>query len=80
VFANPIQRILDHKVARVPILQGNMENDASVFALGQSDVGTFLNNTFGPGVIAPAAISPLYPGLSGFTEISQIDRDFSFIW
>ncbi|KIM75270.1 hypothetical protein PILCRDRAFT_13689 [Piloderma croceum F 1598] len=79
VFANPIQRILDHKVARVPILQGNMENDASVFVLGQSDVGTFLNNTFGPGVITPAAIAPLYPGLSGFSEISQIDRDFSFI-
>lgn len=80
MFANPVQRILDHKVARVPIFQGNMKDDGSVFVLGQTDVGAFLNNTFGPGIITPATIAPLYSDLSGFSEISQVERDFSFIW
>ena len=80
MFANPVQRILDHKVAKVPILQGNVQDDGSIFALGQTDVGLFLNATFGPGVITPAQLAHLYPGLSGFKEISQIFRDFTFIW
>ena len=80
VFPNPVQRIIDHKVARVPILQGSMQDDGSMFTLGQTDVGAFLNATFGPGVIPPANIAPLYPGLRGFQEISQIFRDFVFQW
>jgi hypothetical protein len=80
VFPNPVERILEHKTAKVPIFQGVMEDDGSVFALGQTDVGAFLNATFGPGVITPAQIAPLYPGLSGFSEISQVDRDLSFVW
>ena len=57
-----------------------MENDGSVFVYSQTDVGAFLNATFGPGVITPDEIASLYPGLSGFPEISQVERDFSFIW
>jgi hypothetical protein len=57
-----------------------MQNDGSAFALGQTDVGAYLNATFGPGVITPAQIAPLYAGLSGFDEISQIIRDFVFLW
>jgi hypothetical protein len=75
-----VQRILDHKVASVPIPQGCTQNDGSMFAVGKTDVGAFLNNTFGPGVITPADIAPLYPGLSGFQEISQLFRDFVFLW
>jgi hypothetical protein len=80
VFADPVQRILSHKVAKVPLFQGNVENDGSLFVVGQTNVAEFLNDTFGPGVIKPAEIAPLYPGLSGFPEISQIERDFNFIW
>jgi hypothetical protein len=80
VFANPVQRILNRKTARVPLFQGNTENDGSVFVLGQTDVGEFLNATFGPGVITPAEIAPLYPNLSGFLEISQVERDIAFVW
>jgi len=80
VFADPVQRILSHKVAKVPLFQGTMENDSSLFVFGQTNVAEFLNNTFGPGVIAPAEIASLYPHLSGFPEISQIDRDFIFVW
>ena len=57
-----------------------MQDGGSMFTLGQTDIGTFLNATFGPGVITPADIGPLYPGLSGFQEISQIFRDFVFQW
>jgi hypothetical protein len=57
-----------------------MENDGSVFALGQTNVGAFLNYTFGPGAITSAEMASLYPDLSGFPEISQIERDFSFVW
>jgi carboxylesterase type B len=80
VFSNPVQRIIDRKVARVPLFQGGMQDDGSLFVLGQTDVGAFLNATFGPGAITPAEIAPLYPGLSGFPEISQVFRDISFVW
>jgi hypothetical protein len=80
VFPTPIQRILDHKVAKVPIFQGVMEDDGSLFVLGSTDVGTYLNKTFGPGLITPAELAPLYPGISGFQEISRIERDFLFNW
>ena len=64
----------------VPILQGGMQDDGSIFAVDDMDVGTFLNATFGPGTIKQAELAPLYPGLSGFQEISQITRDFGFLW
>jgi hypothetical protein len=57
-----------------------MQDDGSIFTVGQTDVGAFLNATFGPGVITQAELAPLYPGLSGFQEISQILRDFGFLW
>jgi hypothetical protein len=57
-----------------------MQDDGSMFVLGQTEVGAFLNATFGPGVITTADIAPLYPGLNGFQEISQIFRDFVFHW
>jgi hypothetical protein len=50
------------------------------FRLGATDVGAFLNGTFGPGVVTPAELASVYPGLSGFPEISRIDRDFGFLW
>jgi hypothetical protein len=56
-----------------------MQDDGSIFAVGDTDVGAFLNATFGPGV-TQAELAPLYPGLSGFQEISQILRDFGFLW
>jgi hypothetical protein len=75
-----MQRILDHKVAKVPIFQGITEDDGSVFVLGETDVGAYLNETFGPGLITPAEVDALYPDLSGFQEIARIERDFAFNW
>ena len=39
-----------------------MQDDGSVFALGQPDVGAFLNVIFELGVITQGEIDPLYPG------------------
>jgi hypothetical protein len=79
VFANPLQRIMDNQVARVPILQGSTQNDGSMFAEGKTDVAASVNGLF-HGAITPAVLAPLYPGLSGFQEISMIFRDFIFLW
>ena len=57
-----------------------MEDDGSLFVFGQTDIAAFLNATFGPGIITPADIAPFYPNLSGFTEISKIERDLGFNW
>ncbi|KIM77500.1 hypothetical protein PILCRDRAFT_11943 [Piloderma croceum F 1598] len=65
VFPNPVQCILDRKVASVPVLRGCTENDGSMFAVGKTDVDAMLNNTFGPGVITPADI----PWTGGFSFI-----------
>jgi hypothetical protein len=80
VFADHVQQILSHKVVKVPLFQERMENDGSLFVFGQTNITEFLNNMFGSGVITLAEIASLYPGLSGFLEISQIDRDFIFVW
>lgn len=79
VFPNPVQRILNRQIARVPLLQGGMKDDGSVFVFGETNVSAFLNAAFG-GAITPQEAAPLYPGLSGFPEISQIARDISFVW
>ena len=79
-MANPIQRILDHQAAKAPIFEGGMEDDGSIFVLGATDVGAFLNATFGPGAVTQAEMTSVYPGLSEFPEISLIVRDFGFLW
>jgi hypothetical protein len=79
VFPNPMQRIMDHKVANVPILQGSTQDDGSMFAEGKTDVEAFLNSTF-QGAITQANLAPLYPGLDGFEEISRILRDWLVLW
>jgi hypothetical protein len=80
VFPNPVQRILNKQVARVPLFQGDMEDDGSLFVFGQTNVTAFLDSGPFDGLITPEEIAPLYPNLTGFAEISKIERDVAFVW
>jgi hypothetical protein len=58
---------------------GHMQDDGSLFALGQPDLAGFLNSTL-PGV-PPELVRSLYaPGLNDSQVISEILKDVSFQW
>jgi hypothetical protein len=61
-FTNPLERLRAGASAKVPIMLGNMENDASVFSLGMTNLTAFLEGE-APGVpISPDLVRSLYPG------------------
>jgi len=78
VFSDPLNRIRTGLIARVPFIIGNMQNDGSVFALGQTDLSAFLTVTFA-GLATAAEVRPLYPGLNDSLIISEIIKDTAFL-
>ena len=79
VFPNPVQRILNRQVARVPLFQGIMKDDGNSFVWEQTDVTAFLDQAF-QGLITPEEVAPHYPNLTGFAEIASIATDTVFAW
>ncbi|KAJ7124805.1 Carboxylesterase [Mycena crocata] len=78
MFSDPLLRIRTGLTARVPFIIGNTQNDGSLFALGLTDLSAFLTTTFG-GLVTPAQVRPLYPGLNDSLIISEIIKDFLFL-
>ncbi|KAJ7304537.1 Carboxylesterase, partial [Mycena albidolilacea] len=77
-FTNPLERLRAGASAQVPIMLGNMENDASVFALGMTNLAAFLEGE-APGVpISPDLVRSLYPGQNDTEVISDALRDLGF--
>lgn len=80
VFTNPLERIRANKTARVPFIIGNMQDDGSLFTLGDNDLAAFLDSEF-PGIpIPPDFVRSLYPGLNDTLVISASLRDLVFLW
>lgn len=82
MFADPLNRIRSKQTARIPILIGNMQDDGSLFTLGETNLSSFLTTTLGPtGASLPLAlIRSLYPGLNDTEVISSIFKDLVFQW
>ncbi|KAJ7139650.1 Alpha/Beta hydrolase protein [Mycena epipterygia] len=78
VFSDPLERIRTGLTARVPFIIGNMQNDGSVFAVGLTNLSAFLLATF-DGLVLPAEVRPLYPGLNDSLIISEIIKDAEFL-
>ncbi|KAJ7225984.1 Carboxylesterase [Mycena pura] len=79
VFSDPLTRIRTGLTARVPFIIGNMQNDGSLFAVGLTDLAAFLDETTF-GLVTPAEVRPLYPGLNDSLIISEIIKDVAFLW
>jgi hypothetical protein len=66
-FDDPLQRIRQGQIARVPILLGSMEDDGAVTALGlPNNISATISAVFGPYevLITPDLVRALYPGLN----------------
>jgi hypothetical protein len=84
-FDDPLQRIRTGQIAHVPILLGNLEDDATILTYNTSEnLATFLADPdlFGPfaGTLTPDEVRALYPGLSDPQVIAAVERDIVFSW
>lgn len=79
-FDDNLDRILLNSTARVPQLVGNMQNDGTLFTVGQSNLSAFLiDNGFG-GIVSPDTVRALYPGQNDTNVIADSYRDIVFLW
>jgi len=78
VFADPIQRIQQKKTARVAILEGAMQDDGTLFTLGETSLPAFLSSTLGPFVTLDQ-VRAVYPGLNDTQIIQTTLRDLVFV-
>jgi carboxylesterase type B len=79
-FDNSIARIQNKQIARVPILIGSMQDDGSLFTIGETNVTDFLNKYFPTAQLTPDLVRALYPGLNDAELLSAIFRDHLFLW
>ncbi|KAF5370184.1 hypothetical protein D9757_010633 [Collybiopsis confluens] len=78
IFSNNLERIRTGITARVPILTGNLQNDGTLFTLGESDLSAFLVSS-GLGAISPDFVRALYPGQNDTNVIADSFRDSVFL-
>ena len=82
-FDDPLQRIRQGQIARVPILLGSMEDDGALIALGlPNTISETISEVFGPleVLITPDLVRALYPGLNDSQVIAAGARDVEFRW
>ena len=82
-FDDPLQRIRQGQIARVPILLGSMEDDGALIALGlPNTISETISEVFGPleVFITPDLVRALYPGLNDSQVIAAGARDVEFRW
>ncbi|KAF7324610.1 Carboxylic ester hydrolase [Mycena kentingensis (nom. inval.)] len=78
VVTDPLLRLRNRQTANVPFLIGNMQDDGTLFTIGQTNLAAYLQTTFG-GVVTAAQVRPLYPGLNDTQIIWAVARDFTFL-
>jgi len=78
VFSNPIERIQQKQTAHVSILAGAMQDDGSLFTLGETSLPVFLNSTVGSFVTVDE-VRAVYPGLNDTQIIPRVSRDLVFV-
>jgi len=80
-FDDSLQRIRQGQFAHVPILLGSMEDDGTIFVFGApNNLSAFLTEAFGrfDGLLSPALVRALYPGLSDPQVMAAVERDIVF--
>jgi len=78
VFTDPIQRIQQKLTARIPILIGAMENDGTLFTVGETSLPEFLDSILGP-LVSADEVRAVYPGLNDTEIIPTVFRDLIFV-
>jgi carboxylesterase type B len=81
-FDDNIQRIQAGNAARVPLLTGNMQNDGTLFTVGDTNLTAFLEASGFSGVdtnITAAVVRSLYPGQDDTDVIADTFRDVAFL-
>ncbi|KAJ7071409.1 Carboxylesterase [Mycena amicta] len=78
VFSDPYQRIRTGRTANVALLLGNLQDDGTLFTIGQTNLTQFLTKTFGTLVTADQ-VRPLYTGLNDSQVIPEVYKDFVFL-
>jgi hypothetical protein len=66
----------------VPILQGNDQNEGTIFTLGvttNAELGLLINSTL-HGVVTVNEVASVYPNLTGNALAAQFVRDFTYLW
>jgi carboxylesterase type B len=80
MFADPLQHIRNGLTSRVPFMVGNTQDDGSLFVVGLMNLSDFLTTSFGT-LVTVDEMHALYPGLNDDNMIiSQIVKDFEFLW
>ncbi|THV04548.1 alpha/beta-hydrolase [Dendrothele bispora CBS 962.96] len=78
LFANNLERIRAKQTARVPIFIGHMQDDGSVFTVGQTNLTQFLNTGATATGVSADLVRSLYPGLNDSQVIAAAFRDLVF--
>ncbi|KIJ33057.1 hypothetical protein M422DRAFT_70484 [Sphaerobolus stellatus SS14] len=76
-FRNPIERISQHKTAKVPLLLGTNQDDGTLFAVGQTSLEGLIEGL--SLMVTIEQVRALYPGLSDVQIIPLAIRDFLLI-
>ncbi|KIJ44979.1 hypothetical protein M422DRAFT_67428 [Sphaerobolus stellatus SS14] len=76
-FRNLIERINQHKTAKVPLLLGTNQDDGTLFAVGQTSLERLIEEL--DLMVTIEQVRALYPGLSDVQIIPLAIRDFLLI-
>jgi carboxylesterase type B len=82
VFEDPFSRINNREAAFVPILQGNVQDEGTVFTIEvttNTELALLINSTL-EGVVTIEEVTTVYPTLSGMALAAQFVKDFTFLW
>ena len=66
----------------MPILQGNVQNEGTIFTIGvttNAELALLINSTL-EGVVTIKEVTTVYPTLSGMALAAQFVRDFVYVW
>ncbi|KAJ7085009.1 Carboxylesterase [Mycena crocata] len=77
IFANPLERLRAGNTAKVPIMLGELKDDASFFVVGMTNLTAFLDGMFPGSNIDADFVRSLYPGQNDTQIIQDAFRDWA---
>ncbi|KAF9065549.1 Alpha/Beta hydrolase protein [Rhodocollybia butyracea] len=78
-FGDNLERIRAGNAARVPVLAGNMQNDGTLFTVGETNLTAFLDASGLGSFVSADLVRTLYPGQNDTDVIADADRDLVFL-
>jgi cholinesterase len=79
-FGDNLERIRAGNAARVPLLAGNMQNDGTLFTVGETNLTAFLDTDGIGALVSAELVRTLYPGENDTNVIADSFRDLVFLW